>query len=177
VHRFGNARFDHSLVVVAYDARARRGPGDRPPVRVWFDAAGAFDAAEWEKLEVTKEARANNPLLDGCAKLRPERLSAGPVAPRANAAADVSADLLRDTGAASAGCRNQRGVADARRRRLSRRHAHELVRALRVLGAIDRVRSVPSPHVVRLSLGRKLDERERALALVRGQLAALPALG
>lgn len=57
VHHYGNARLDHSCVVVT----AR--PGGDPPFTLTWQAAGDFEHERWQGAALSAEAAAQNPLL------------------------------------------------------------------------------------------------------------------
>lgn len=69
-HRFGNARLDHSCVVIS--ARA----GSRLPVALTWQAAGEFEAEGWQQVELPEGAAEDNPLLGGTLAIAADQLFA-----------------------------------------------------------------------------------------------------
>ncbi len=69
-HRFGNARIDHSCVVVSAKAEARM------PVALTWQAAGAFAHAGWQDAKVPPRLVGGNPLLSGSLQVTADRVFA-----------------------------------------------------------------------------------------------------
>ncbi|HEX5051932.1 MAG TPA: hypothetical protein VFZ65_09185 [Planctomycetota bacterium] len=59
VHRYGNARIDHSCVVITAK------PGQRFPFAFTWQAVGAFEHERWQDAAVPAALASNNPLLAG----------------------------------------------------------------------------------------------------------------
>ncbi|MCU0863240.1 MAG: hypothetical protein MUC36_05590 [Planctomycetes bacterium] len=70
VHRHGNARLDHSCVVLSAKADAEL------PVALTWQAAGAFEAERWQDAKAAPELVENNPLLGGTLQINADRLFA-----------------------------------------------------------------------------------------------------
>ncbi len=70
VHRYGNARLDHSCVVVSAKA------DQEMPVALTWQAAGAFEAEGWQDVKAPAGARDNNPLFAGTLQVAADRVFA-----------------------------------------------------------------------------------------------------
>jgi hypothetical protein len=69
-HRYGNARLDHSCVVVSAKADAEL------PFALTWQAAGALEAAGWQDMKPSPSMADNNPLFAGTLQIATDRLFA-----------------------------------------------------------------------------------------------------
>ncbi|MBK8098693.1 MAG: hypothetical protein IPK26_16395 [Planctomycetes bacterium] len=87
VHRFGNARLDHSCFVFT----AKAGP---VPFGFTWQAVGAFEHDLWQQARLPDDARANNPLLGGAMEVTADTVFAATDGNRGKPRPEVAAPML-----------------------------------------------------------------------------------
>lgn len=92
--RYGNARLDHSCVVIT----AQNDP--KVPVALSWQAAGEFESDRWQDAKVPEGLGRNNPLLTGTLAVEPTRLLATLGGSAGKPRPAQAKELLRDTGLA-----------------------------------------------------------------------------
>lgn len=94
VHRFGNARLDHSVVTIGAKA------DERMPVALTWNAVGEFEPDGWREAKPSAAAIANNPLLGGTLSVEATTLYASTDRSRGARRPSTAAKLLLDDGVA-----------------------------------------------------------------------------
>lgn len=91
---FGNARVDHSCLVVTVQ------PTEEPPFALALTAAGSFDAARWQAAEVDAEVGEEMRGFGGSLEVTEGLTTGGIRAGKGRPRPELAAKLLADTGAA-----------------------------------------------------------------------------
>ncbi len=86
-HGYGNARIDHSCIVVTWKG------GEGLPFGLTWEAAGEFEHEGWQHAELTADATESNPLLAGTMTVTADRVFAGTDRKEGKARPELAAKL------------------------------------------------------------------------------------